>query len=130
MAIGIYMVVDVCGSLFVVHGICSTWYVVIVIGVTGGLALPSDEARLAETPLESPGLCLSLRRRRGCCSRRYGYLLRRISDTYCADDADACGNGGYHGIYMTMEAKTTLHAWGALAQVYYRKNWRVRPRGI
>ena len=42
---------------FVVHGM---WLLIddddSIIGVTGGLALPSDEARLAETPLESPGL--------------------------------------------------------------------------
>ena len=42
---------------FVVHGM---WLLIddddSIIGVTGGLALPSDEAWRAETPPETPGL--------------------------------------------------------------------------
>ena len=72
---------DVC-IVFVVHGMR-----LLFIGVTGGLALPSDEARLAETPLESPGLLSSLRRRR---SRNRRYMGIHITTTV--------GNFDDHGV--------------------------------
>ena len=64
VAIGIYMVVEICVTwyAFVVHGMWLFGISYFVFGVTGGLALPSDEARLAETPLEYPGVLQSTTR--------------------------------------------------------------------